>query len=219
MKARIINDDFRRTVFRAEHEDLDAVSRAPFLKTDLAPSMFDGPRKALCSALPHLTNTSGRLHLDGQVAPLTAKGLKNLGRFQDLDVDTGSVRYAPTDIPAGSSHLHVKSCTDLVEAAEFVDSFRAAKSNITALAIVPDQGLRGFLSEPRFRIIPSNLWMSKQIDGEDTYFFKLVALGLLYSIDLRAGKLVIDSDVEVSETTLDNMRNVLFTVGLNLELV
>ena len=145
--------------------------------------------------------------------------MKNLGRFQDFDVDTVSVRYDPTDIPAGNSHLHVKSCTGLVEAAEFVDSFRAAKSNNTALAIVPDQSLRGFLSEPRFRIIPSNLWMSKQIDDEETYFLKLVALGLLYSIDLRAGKLVIDNDVEVSGTTLGNMRNVLFTVGLNLELV
>ena len=219
MKTRIINDDFRRTTFSAEFEDLDAVSRAPFLKTDLAPSMFDGPRKALCSALPHLTNTSGRLLLDGQIAPLTAKGMKDLGRFQDFDVDTASVRYDPTDIPAGSSQLHVKACDGLVEAASFVDSFRAAKSNITALAIVPDQGLRGFLSEPRFRIIPSNLWMSKKIDDEETYFFKLVALGLLYSIDLRAGTLVIDSDVDVPETTLNNMRNVLFTVGLNLELV
>lgn len=218
MKVQYIQDDYQRVGFKATPEDQDSWPKVPFLFTSLAPSMFDGPRKALAGALAHLSHAAGKLSIDGVVSPLTARQIHELANTDQLFLDTNCISFRPTDIQQGSSELHVSVVETLQEADSFVTHVLNDKdSSRTALALVPNDGIQGFLAAPRFRIIPSNLWSLKNLDDERSYFLGLASLALMYSMDLSAGRIVLHQIPELGDRDLGILEHTFYSVGTTLE--
>lgn len=219
MRVSFEQDDFQRCGFKGNPEEQDGYPRVDFLFAQLAPTWFSGGRRGLASALAFLESVSGKLTFDSKITPLTASIIRDLLPQGEVFIDSNCIDFKPTDIQQGGSTLHVGSLPNLAEAEKFVTSSCSEMGGIrqSALALVPNDGIRGYWSSPQFRIVPSNLWLIERLSSSKESLNSILALALMYSEDLSARKIKVYSDLDVDGEYIQLVKQAFFTVGINLE--
>ncbi len=219
MKSRFVQNEFGQAGFQASTEEQDGSPHVSWLFTDLAPTWFSGPRRALGCSLPFLSFVSGKLSVDTKMTPLTASLVRELLPPGEVFIDSQNIEFKPTDIQKGGSTLHVKSVETLKEAEEFIKNSLESDNGIrqTAVAILKNDGVRGYISNPQYRIVSSNLWLLNHLSSERESFYHLCSLALMYSEDLAAGRVIIHGMPSVPENELVKLVQAFYSVGISLE--
>ena len=220
MEVQIFQNSFGKSGFEASAQGQDATPRLSRLQTNLAPSTFAEPRTGLASALAFLPDTAGKLSFHGRVTPLTAGQVQKLSIDGRLLVDTKNIQFDPSDIPQGSTSMHVfvrENLTSAIRDIEEIDKL-AGESNVTGCVFVPDDAMAGYLTSPRWRIIPSNYWLYEQLADERAAFYGLLALSVFYSVDLVADTIILHTPASLGSSEQRELEHALYTVGLTLEI-
>jgi len=217
MKIDYTMDSFRNVGFFAEPEEQDGYPPSGSLITNLAPTFFSGARNGLACALAFGSFASGILSFRSKIAPLTATLIQRLMPNGEVFVDTRAIDFKPTDIQLGKSTLHVLAADSFLESTKFVDAVEAMPGNHTHLCILKNDGVRGFLSSPRGRLVCSNYWLRSNLSSASDALMALCAIALMYSEDLGAGRILLYGAPEVEDPFWNALSDVFYSVGISLE--
>ena len=219
MKITYSETQFNQAGFFPVPAEQDAYPMTSGLFTSLTPTWFSGARKGLACALAYLTSVSGLLSFNSKISPLTASLLQGLFPSREILVDTGCVEFKPLDMQLGQATMHVGIFNRPIDAVQFNSELNDSnRFDETSLAIVKNDGISGFLSMPRHRLVTSNFWMSKELEMPFDSFLKACSLALMYSEDLVANRIVLhypNSGVGFDEMKI--ISDLFYSVGLTLE--
>ncbi|WP_169305130.1 hypothetical protein, partial [Corynebacterium glucuronolyticum] len=214
------DNNFNQVGFFPTPEEQDAFPRTVGLFTNLAPTYFSGARKGLACSLAYLTSVSGSLSFNSKLSPLTASLLQQLLPSREIFIDTACIEFKPIDMQLGQSTMHVKAVDSLTEAANF--SYHLGRQDSfgqTTLAVLKNDGVSGFISMPRRRIVASNLWMSSELEYPLDTFLKTCSIALMYSEDLVANRIVLHNQADgVSKRDINLITELFYSVGISLEI-
>lgn len=210
MKIEHKQDDFGRFTLTSVPGFYDATPSAPDLIVDAPIGELSPSRLALAEALVHLSSVSGEISLDAEMHPATAEILPLA--LPGSWIHPNPIRFAPADIPSGSTSVFVSNEASL---SPVVDS-RDSDTDIL-LTLLPTDEFAGHLSSLRHRWIPTNAYFVGNAEDTDVErWHRRLSTLLVLSHELDALKFYIPSSWVVNISHLTVYVKLFRTVGLSL---
>ena len=208
MKVTYSQDDFRRTVLSAEPGEYDGYPVVADLLVEALPSRLSRFRESTAAALPFLTLMNGALETERPLFPLTASLLREASPFE---LQPAQIEWTPADIPKGSGGLVVSSGSQM----KFVGG---AMNGCAELRLLRTSEFSGAISTSNQCITSTNLWLIKELEGDDRFLLSMLAIGALFAEDFDANRLILVTDAEFERIDPMLIQRVLESVGLRFEI-
>lgn len=212
MKTKYDVDVYRRAAITAGPGEYDGHPTLDSIYIDAVPTRLNKFRESAACALPYLPLTNGALETEKPLFPLTASQLRKLAPFEIVPTN---IEWKPSDIPRGSGTLLIDP--EQHERAE-PSNATADTSDVAHLKILRSDTYNGALSTVGTCTTASNVWLLREIEGDDRYLLGLVAIGVLFSEDFDARQLTIITSAKFKQLSIGCLTRVLESVGLQLEI-